>query len=87
MNFQLKKFSKDSMDVSISHLHDSQQSGNICIFCKYYYFTLRKHCTTSGGRSDLKLTRFPINNQDPSKILKIYTCIYENYNSTDRRFK
>ena len=41
----------------------------------YYYFSLRKHWPTTGGRSNMKLTEFAINNQDPSKILKIFELI------------
>ena len=97
----VQKFSKVLMDldylsqnVSISSLHNNQKSGNICIFRKYYYFSSRKYWPTFGGRSNLKLTHSPLNNQDPSKILKMFElkvylkkCIYENYNSTVRIFK
>ena len=83
-----------SQNVSISSLHNDQKSGNICIFCKYYYFSLRKYWTTFGGRSSLKLAYFPINNQNTLKILKMFAvkvhlkkCIYENYISTVRIFK
>ena len=61
-----------SQNVSISSLRNNQKSGNTCVFCKYYYFSLRKLWSTSGGRSKLKLTHFPINNHDPSKNLKIF---------------
>ena len=73
------KFSKVCMEfdclseyVSIPHLYDNQKSNNICVFCKYYYFTLSKHCATSGARSNLKLIGFALYNQDPLKILKIF---------------
>ena len=75
-----------SQKVSISRLHYRQMSANIC-FCKYYYFSLHKHWLTYGIRSNLKLTHFPTNDQDPSKILEIFILkvylkiyIYENYN-------
>ena len=46
---------------------------NICVFCKYYYFPLRKlGLTYVGSRSNMKLTNFIINNLDPSKILKVF---------------
>ena len=48
------------------------QSANICAFCKYYYFSLRKHFQTSGGRSNLKLTHFP------KKCWKIWSLIWSN---------
>ena len=58
-------------------------------FCKYYFFSLRKHWPTSGLRSNLKLTFFPIYNHDPSEIQKLFDLkinlkksIYEKYNST-----
>ena len=49
-----------------------QKSANICVFCKYYYLSLRKHWPNSGGRLNMKLTHFLINNQNPLKILKIF---------------
>ena len=59
-------------NVSISRLHDFQKLANICIFCKYYYFSLSKHWPIFGGRPNEKLIHFPINNQNTSKILKIF---------------
>ena len=52
-----------SQSVSISRLH---------VFYKYYYFSLRKRWPTIGGCSNLKLTHFSINKQDPFKILKMF---------------
>ena len=59
-------------NVSISRLHNNPKSANICGFCKYYYLLLCKHWPISGGCSNLKFIHFPINNQDPSKILNIF---------------
>ena len=58
----IQKFSKVLMDLdclsqnlSISCLHHYQKSANICVFCKFYYFSFHKHCPTSGGCSNVKL--------------------------------
>ena len=48
-------------NVSISCLYVFQKSTNICVFCKYYYFSLRKHWPTSSSRSNFKLTLSVIN--------------------------
>ena len=58
--------------VSISRLIDHQESGNICVLCKYYYFSLRKYCSNFVGRSNAKLTHFVMKNRDPSKLWKIF---------------
>ena len=51
---------------SISRLHGNQQWDNICAFVHILIFFFAQ---ASGGRSNL--TYFPINNQDPSKILEM----------------
>ena len=54
--------------------------SNICVFCKYFSF-----CVCIGQLLET-LKRFAINNQDPSKILKLFELkvpfIYEKYNLT-----
>ena len=79
--YQFKNFQKFSwilillsQNVSNSRFHDYQKSTNICVFCKYYYhFSLRKHCSTSGGGfSNTRLTHFAIKNQNSSKIMNIF---------------
>ena len=65
-------------------LHNNQHLDNNYVFCKYYYSAWRKLSPTSEGRSNLKLTHFSINNQNPTKILKMCKLkvqlkkIYEN---------
>ena len=36
------------------------------------YFSLLKHWLTSDSRANMKLTHFVIENQDPTKILKMF---------------
>ena len=48
-------------------------SANICVFCEYYYSALCKRCPTSDSRPTLKMTYFPIHNQDPSKIVEHFS--------------
>ena len=58
------------------------------------FFFLFSSLDVHNCRSNLKLTHFPINNHDPSKILKMFEikvhlkkCIYLDYNLTVRLFK
>ena len=76
-----------SQNVSILCLRKCQKSSNICVFCKYYYFSLRKHYPNSSYNCNAKSKYFAVKNQDPSKILKVLELkvhlikyIYENYN-------
>ena len=57
-----------SQDVSISRLQNFQKSANICVFCKYYYFSLCKHWPSSGVAQKL----FDTFSDKQSKILKIF---------------
>ena len=81
--------------MSISGLHDNEKSANIHVFRKHYEYNISSRKNWSaGGRSNLKLTHFPINYQDPSKLTKIFELkvhfkkyVYDKCNSTVRVLK